>query len=232
MRTHPNRAGILRLRPIVVITATPVAKRSVTVGTCSRLPPMMFRLSQRLHQQLLQFVAIQKAELFPQKLLLRVRGKPFGQNHLASSPVALLNSICRLMHWYELKNPKSKPLPRNDRFRFGHSRFSTPDSGSSRGKKRPGPRTRFFFSRLWHGGTQLSAVSLPSSLRARKPGRRLVDRSGFWTGDTQLHSRVIISEIAIDPADADRECGNCRLQRQKGGSRIMGLLRSGRIGIR
>jgi hypothetical protein len=49
-----------------------------------------------------QGVTVDKGELLAEKLLPRIRGNRFHLNHFANDAV----SICRLMHWYQVKKPK------------------------------------------------------------------------------------------------------------------------------
>lgn len=150
MWTDPNRTRVLGFGPVVIVAAAPVAKGPVTVGARRCFSPVMFCLCQGLHQQRLQFVPIQKAELFAQKLLRGVRGKPFGQNHLAATPVAMLFAICRLMHWYQVKKSKAKsPPPKRScssrKFQVDFFRL-----WQQPGQKPPRQPDQVDFPRLWH----------------------------------------------------------------------------------
>lgn len=179
MRTDPHRTGILRLRPVMPIAATPVAESPVTIGNRRRFPPVVSGLRQGLHQQLLKFIAIQQPEFFSQKLLVRMRGKSLSPNHFTTGVV----SICRVMHWYRVKKPKSKaPLP-GKQFRsqqFPGFLFPTPAARQNRAgaKQSPAFGPRLFSSNTGRGGsrstppagTQLSAAGLPYVVAVPKTG--------------------------------------------------------------
>jgi hypothetical protein len=105
------------------------------------------------------------------------------------------------MHWYQVKKSKAKsPPPKRHFGRSGHYPVFYFRLRQQPGQNPPRPHGPSFLSPTlaWlvgvaggsgGSGTRLSAVSLPSSLRARKLGRRLVDRFGVGTGGTQFHSR-------------------------------------------
>lgn len=64
MRTYPNRTGIFRLGPVVVILTSPVAEGVVTLRHPGREMFMALSLAQGIDQSFLDFVTVQKAQLF------------------------------------------------------------------------------------------------------------------------------------------------------------------------
>ena len=157
-------------------------------------------MPQGIDQLRLQLVTIEQSKFITQK--------PLGENprmHFVD-----FTTTCRLIHWYQVKTPTPKTLSPAAVFRPELSRFFSPTLAGVGAKPAPatGPGCSFPDSGRGIERTGLSAVGLPSSLRASEPGRTDVDRSGMLGRRHSIpspSSNVGAGELGRDPVNSHHQ---------------------------